>query len=131
VQTLNDVAKGPNFMAEQRARLLGFYSETEQFAVQGFKKQIFYLDNRKGLAVKLITSYAINCLIFVIDLVKTRKRMKTLYRYIIVFALLVAAIALYSAGNQTGMFIFIVLGFLLEGAFWFGLFPMKRSKNSK
>lgn len=52
--------------------------------------------------------------------------MKTLLRYLIIFAFLMGAIASYSAGNHTGMFIFVLLGFLLEGAFWFGLFPLKR-----
>lgn len=52
--------------------------------------------------------------------------MKTLYRVLILLALLVAAIASYSVGSQTGMFAFIILGFLLEGAFWLGLFPAKK-----
>ncbi|WP_421134420.1 hypothetical protein [Alteromonas sp. A079] len=52
--------------------------------------------------------------------------MKTLLRYLVIFALLLGAIAAYSAGNSTGMFIFVLVGFLLEGGFWLGLFPMKR-----
>lgn len=52
--------------------------------------------------------------------------MKTLLRYAIIFAFLLGAIASYSAGSRTGMFIFVLLGFLLEGAFWLGLFPLKR-----
>ncbi|MCW8091859.1 hypothetical protein [Alteromonas sp. ASW11-130] len=54
--------------------------------------------------------------------------MKSIYRYIFTFVLLLAAISSYSFGNQTGMFIFVALGFILEGAFWFGLFPLKRNK---
>ncbi|SNY43144.1 hypothetical protein SAMN06297280_0539 [Arsukibacterium tuosuense] len=54
--------------------------------------------------------------------------MNAFYRFFIIIALLVAAIFSYSLGSQTGMFIFVILGFVLEGAFWFGLFPFKRSK---
>ena len=52
--------------------------------------------------------------------------MKTLLRCLLVVAFLMGAIAAYSAGNRTGMFIFVLVGVLLEGAFWFGLFPLKR-----
>ncbi len=52
--------------------------------------------------------------------------MKTLYRYLILLVLLIAAIAAYSAGSRTGMFAFIILGFALEAAFWLRLFPIKR-----
>ena len=54
--------------------------------------------------------------------------MKVIYRILIVLALLLAAISAYSIGNQTGMFIFVILGFLLEGAFWLGLLPKKRNQ---
>lgn len=51
--------------------------------------------------------------------------MKIILRLVIVLALLAAAIASYSAGISSGVFIFIVLGFLFEAGFWFGLFPRK------
>ena len=58
--------------------------------------------------------------------------MKTLYRYIIVLVLLLAAIASYSIGSSKGLFVFILLGFIFEAGFWFGLFPIKRDKaNAK
>ena len=60
------------------------------------------------------------------DLLIRSVDMKTLLRYLVIFALLLGAIAAYSAGNSTGMFIFVLVGFLLEGGFWLGLFPMKR-----
>ncbi len=54
--------------------------------------------------------------------------MQGILRYVILFALLMAAFSAYSFGSQTGMFVFILLGFALEGAFWLGLFPIKRNK---
>ena len=54
--------------------------------------------------------------------------MKSVYRYLIIFALLVAALASYSFGHQTGVFFFVILGFAFEAGFWFGLFPIKRSR---
>lgn len=51
--------------------------------------------------------------------------MKKLVRYLLLFTLLLVAIALYSAGHQTGLFVLIVLGFALEAAFWFKLFTGK------
>ncbi|MEG3766696.1 hypothetical protein [Alteromonas sp. 14N.309.X.WAT.G.H12] len=52
--------------------------------------------------------------------------MKTLFRYLLIFALFVAAMSSYSYGNQMGMFLFVVLGLFLETAFWFNLFPRKK-----
>ena len=52
--------------------------------------------------------------------------MKRIYRYLLIFALLVGALAAYSYGNQTGVFLYVLLGFVLEAGFWFGLFPIKR-----
>ncbi|WP_181898462.1 hypothetical protein [Alteromonas aestuariivivens] len=58
--------------------------------------------------------------------------MKNLYRYLIAFALLVVAIGSYSYGNTTGLFIFVILGFAFEAAFWLKLFPIKnKAKNSQ
>ncbi|WP_162558422.1 hypothetical protein [Saliniradius amylolyticus] len=55
--------------------------------------------------------------------------MKRLYRYLILLALLIAAISAYSVGSQTGMFVFIILGFILEAGFWLGLFPVRRRRQ--
>ena len=52
--------------------------------------------------------------------------MKTIFHYLIVLGLLIAAIGSYSYGNTTGMFIFVLLGFALEVVFWFRLFPSKK-----
>lgn len=56
--------------------------------------------------------------------------MKGIYRILIALALLVAAITSYSMGVHLGVFLFIILGFVLEGAFWFGLFSIKRRKEA-
>lgn len=55
--------------------------------------------------------------------------MKSFYRFLIIVALLVGAISSYSMGVESGIFLFVILGFVLEGAFWFGLFPIKRRKQ--
>jgi len=52
--------------------------------------------------------------------------MKSVYRYLLIVALLIGALSAYSYGSQTGVFLFVVLGFVLEAGFWFGLFPIKR-----
>ncbi|WP_419148898.1 hypothetical protein [Pseudoalteromonas 'SMAR'] len=54
--------------------------------------------------------------------------MKKIHRIIIMLALLIAAIAAYSQGISSGVFLFIALGFALEMLFWFKLFPNKRKK---
>lgn len=55
--------------------------------------------------------------------------MNKICRFLILAALLVAAISAYSYGSATGVFVFIILGFVFEGLFWFGLFG-KKSKTS-
>lgn len=55
--------------------------------------------------------------------------MKQLYRWLLIIVLLLAAIASYSAGSSTGMFLFIILGFLFECAFWLKLFPMSKKSE--
>lgn len=57
--------------------------------------------------------------------------MPKLLRITLSFLLLCAALASYSAGFDSGLFIFILLGFLLEAGFWFGLFPIKRTKTKQ
>lgn len=52
--------------------------------------------------------------------------MKGIYRILIALVLLIAAIASYSMGIQSGVFLFIILGLVLEGAFWFGMFSAKK-----
>ena len=56
--------------------------------------------------------------------------MKGIYRILIALVLLVAAITSYSMGIQSSVFLFVILGFVLEGAFWFGLFPVKRRNRT-
>ncbi len=55
--------------------------------------------------------------------------MKTLMRALVLAGILLAAIGSYSFGTSTGLFTFIILGFALECAFWFGIFPVKRKRN--
>ncbi|WP_018982615.1 hypothetical protein [Salinimonas chungwhensis] len=52
--------------------------------------------------------------------------MNTLYRIVVALACLAAAFTAYSFGHETGMFVFVVAGFALEGAFWLKLFPTKK-----
>jgi len=39
--------------------------------------------------------------------------------------LIIAAVGSYSYGNSMGIFVFIMLGFIFEGLFWFNLFRKK------
>ncbi|MFT6270685.1 MAG: hypothetical protein ACJAVV_003524 [Alphaproteobacteria bacterium] len=48
--------------------------------------------------------------------------MNKIYRFLILAALIFAALGSYSYGNSTGIFVFIMLGFAFEGFFWLGLF---------
>lgn len=57
--------------------------------------------------------------------------MSTIMKWLILLALIFIAISFYSYGNSTGMFIFIILGFLFEGAFWLKLFKRKKKHNSQ
>ena len=52
----------------------------------------------------------------------------TIRKYMWLWALPLALIC-YAVGAVKGLFLLIVLGVLLEGAFWLGLF--KRTKNKK
>lgn len=51
--------------------------------------------------------------------------MKQLYRGLVLVILLFIALSLYSYGHSTGVFIFIILGFLFEATFWLKLFKRK------
>lgn len=55
--------------------------------------------------------------------------MKIIFRLVMLLVLLAAAITSYSIGIHSGVFIFIVLGFLLEAGFWLGLFPIARRRR--
>jgi hypothetical protein len=55
--------------------------------------------------------------------------MKTIIRLLMAVLFIIAALSSYSFGNQTGSFIFIILGFLFETAFWLNLFPIKKKKK--
>jgi hypothetical protein len=52
-----------------------------------------------------------------------------IYRFLILAVLIIAALSSYSYGSSTGVFVFVILGFIFEGLFWFGLFR-KSPKNS-
>ncbi|WP_412970771.1 hypothetical protein [Glaciecola sp. MF2-115] len=56
--------------------------------------------------------------------------MNTITKWLILLALIFIAISFYSYGNSTGMFIFIILGFLFEAAFWLKLFNRKKKRSS-
>ncbi|WP_170940659.1 hypothetical protein [Pseudoalteromonas sp. NBT06-2] len=55
--------------------------------------------------------------------------MKVLFRMLIAVLLIITALSSYGFGNETGFFIFIVLGFIFEAAFWLNLFPFKKRKK--
>lgn len=57
--------------------------------------------------------------------------MKVLFRLGILLALIFGAFASYSAGFSTGIFFFVILGALLEAAFWFKIFPIKPTGVTK
>lgn len=57
--------------------------------------------------------------------------MKQLYRGLVLAILLLIALSLYSYGHSTGVFIFIILGFLFEATFWLKLFKRKSKANQK
>jgi hypothetical protein len=57
--------------------------------------------------------------------------MNKITKWLVLLVLIFTAISFYSYGNSTGMFIFIVLGFLFEGAFWLKLFNRKKKQGSK
>lgn len=52
--------------------------------------------------------------------------MTILLRVAMGLILLFLALASYSYGFDTGIFVFIILGFSLEMAFWLNIFPLKR-----
>jgi type IV secretory pathway TrbL component len=56
--------------------------------------------------------------------------MNTIYRFLILAVLIIAALSAYSYGSSTGVFLFVILGFVFEGLFWYGLFS-KKSKSKK
>ncbi|MDO6428235.1 hypothetical protein Q4489_14535 [Thalassotalea sp. 1_MG-2023] len=56
--------------------------------------------------------------------------MNSFIRWFFFVALIIAAIACYSYGSSTGLFVFIVLGGIFELACWFGIFSRK-SRHSK
>jgi hypothetical protein len=52
--------------------------------------------------------------------------MKSLYRIVILFALLLGAVMSYVYGSKAGLFLFIALGLILELAFWLRLSSLFR-----
>lgn len=57
--------------------------------------------------------------------------MKVTIRIVLAFLLIIGALASYSFGHSSGMFVFIVLGLALEFGFWLNLFPIKRKKSAQ
>lgn len=55
--------------------------------------------------------------------------MQTQYRWLIVFFCLIAALVSYGVGSSTGIFLFVILGFIFEMLFWFKLYPRKKSNK--
>lgn len=56
--------------------------------------------------------------------------MKKINRFLILAVLIIAAFSCHIYGNSTGTFVFIVLGCLFEGLFWFGLFRKSEISSS-
>lgn len=56
--------------------------------------------------------------------------MNKIYRFLILAVLIIAALSSYSYGSSTGVFVFVILGFVFEGLFWFGLFRKSPKSSS-
>ncbi|MBT1449336.1 hypothetical protein KJ365_00455 [Glaciecola sp. XM2] len=54
--------------------------------------------------------------------------MKTIARWAILATILMLAIGCYMIGASTGIFLLIVAGVLLEGAFWFATLRTKKKE---
>ena len=54
--------------------------------------------------------------------------MNKMVHFLVLTLLAIAAIASYSYGSATGIFIFLILGFIFETCFWVGLVRQKRRK---
>lgn len=48
--------------------------------------------------------------------------MQTLYKWIVLTVLILAAMASYSYGFSEGVFLFVIVGVVFELSFWFRLF---------
>ena len=56
--------------------------------------------------------------------------MNSFTEWVILAALILAALTCYSYGSSTGLFVFILIGALFELAFWFGIFSKKDKHSS-
>jgi hypothetical protein len=56
--------------------------------------------------------------------------MKIFHKWVIIAALLFAALTSYSYGFSEGVFIFIALGAAFELAFWFQIFSKKQQADN-
>lgn len=56
--------------------------------------------------------------------------MKGIYRVLIAFFCLFLALACYAFGVPGGGAVFLVLGVLLEGLFWFGILGVRKRNGS-
>ena len=57
--------------------------------------------------------------------------MQIILRSLVALIFIAGAFSAYSYGHTTGLFIFIILGFCLEAAFWLKLFPPKRRRDGQ
>lgn len=55
--------------------------------------------------------------------------MNTLYRWLIIAALFIAALVSYSYGITEGVFLFVIAGFVFELTFWFSIFGKKKPQK--
>jgi len=55
--------------------------------------------------------------------------MNKVVRWLVIIALLIAAIGSYIVGSTTSLGIFLVIGVLFELCFWFGLFSYDRKNR--
>ena len=56
--------------------------------------------------------------------------MNKITRFLVLTLLVIAAITSYSYGSSTGIFAFLILGFIFETCFWVSLVRQKRRKNA-
>jgi hypothetical protein len=55
--------------------------------------------------------------------------MKSLHRWLLVLGLFICAVGCYIAGSAAGAVVFIILGMVFEGLFWFKLIKTVKRKN--
>ena len=56
--------------------------------------------------------------------------MNKITRFLVLTLLVIAAIASYSYGSSTGIFAFVILGFIFETCIWVSVVRQKRRKDA-